>query len=123
MLLSDGWIIIGFGDLQSVEVRAVHRKGRQAGGDIMMEYEFFPDHNNNSNSCSVVSSGTYPMDHELVASSANSSSVGRSPEATDQYLGGGAAAAAANATYIEGGDMMLMSSCYSPVDLSLKLSF
>lgn len=120
MLLSDGWIIIGFGDLQSVEVRAVHRKGRQAGGDIMMEYEFFPDHNNNSNSCSVVSSGTYPMDHELVASSANSSSVGRSPEASDQYLGGGGAA---NATYIEGADMMMMSSCYSPVDLSLKLSF
>lgn len=104
-----------------MEVRVVHRKGRQAGGDIMREYEFFPDHYNNSNSCSVVSSGTYTMDHELVASSANSSSVGRSPEASDQYLG--AAAAAANATYIEGADMMMMSSCYSPVDLSLKLSF
>ena len=97
-----------------MEVRAVHRKGRQAGGDIMMEYEFFPDQNNN-NSSSVVSSGTYPMEHELVASSTNSSSVGRSSEASDQHLG---------ATCIEGADMMMMmSSGYSPVDLSLKLSF
>ncbi|PRQ22922.1 putative transcription factor NOZZLE family [Rosa chinensis] len=98
---------------ESVEVRAVHRKGRQAGGDIMKEYEFFPDHNNNSSS--VVSSGTYPMEHNIVASSTNSSSVGRSSEASDQHLG----------SAFEGADMMMMmmSSGHSPVDLSLKLSF
>ncbi|KAL6198079.1 hypothetical protein ACLB2K_027871 [Fragaria x ananassa] len=59
-----------FWGLYSVEVRPV------------------PDHNNNSNSSSVVSSGgTFPMEHELVASSTNSSSVGRSSEASDQHLG------------------------------------
>lgn len=87
--------------MQGVEVVAIHRKGNQTGGSVLMEYEFFPEKKSGKSSTCFKE-----MEFPAEASVALVGSGEASCVTTSDYSGYSASNAASNS-----------------VDLSLKLSY